>query len=755
MTKDASQDGQGQAGTGDVVKGSMKARVAVAALLFLLARPTATQAQAPREPDRDSSAAREAAAIEDLDLQTLLNTPVEVWTPSKAPQKSSEAPAIISTVTREQIAIWGYRSVAEVLDHLLGFYVIDDHATPNVAVRGSSGGLYSDSSIIKVLLDGHSVSFAATGGNWLGPELVPLTAIDRIEIIRGPASALYGADAFLGIVHIHTSGGAALSGATAWVTGGRAGKRPAGDIDVAVGSETAEHRLEAVAAVRYTRDDLVGLPLPASSPRPNIPPYNRGAIRSGGLDQATTSALAKVTFRPGTDTILRGFAYYSSMDREAEFGSLFQLAHGYNEAGDFSENRASQWHLRAGADYSQQLAASLKLALRAAYFQGATRDNNRLEVGSDFYWVRRRMRFRGSDVDAHLEWTPQSRLSIATGASLVLDDEQLPARIAVAKRSVQGVERGDVIVASSIYQGRKKFLNAGVYGQGSLRLFDDRLGLTAGLRYDHHNVYGSQLSRRVGVVGSPLSNLHAKLLHGSAFQAPSPFLLYAVPAAVGDVVGNPQLRPQYVNTFEFQLSYQPSWGTTALDFSSAVAYNLLDDKTEFVQQGINRIARNVTRTKTLSWESRAELKFHDWLNAHASFELSRTRLRSGQEGYYGQVIGDEGGVYPRFMLHGGLAMQLGPLPLRAAVLGSWIGTRRASSTNIVLAGRPYDLPSYFRLDATLTSRGFHILRHTDQEVSFSVSGKNLLGLLGPAPGFNGVDYPIAPRAFFAQINFNL
>ena len=61
----------------------------------------------------------------------------------------------------------------------------------------------------------------------------------------------------------------------------------------------------------------------------------------------------------------------------------------------------------------------------------------------------------------------------------------------------------------------------------------------------------------MGLVGSPRPNLHAKLLHGSAFKAPSPLLLYAVPSASGDVVGNPDLRPQYVNTFEFQLDYEP------------------------------------------------------------------------------------------------------------------------------------------------------------------------------------------------------
>ena len=125
----------------------------------------------------------------------------------------------------------------------------------------------------------------------------------------------------------------------------------------------------------------------------------------------------------------------------------------------------------------------------------------------------------------------------------MLDDERLPSRIAVAKQPIGASAPGEVIAAASIYQGRKTFFNTGAYLQATWQ-HATRGGwaLTGGLRYDQHNVYGGQLSRRLGLVGSPLPNLHAKLLHGSAFQAPSPLLLYAVPSSGGDVVGNAHLR---------------------------------------------------------------------------------------------------------------------------------------------------------------------------------------------------------------------
>jgi outer membrane receptor for ferrienterochelin and colicins len=706
----------------------------VVAVVLLSAAPAAAQSDEDR-------------LIEQLDLQTLLNTPVDVWTPSKAAQKSYQAPSIITTVTREQIQVWGYRSMAELLDHLLGFYVVDDHTSPNLVVRGTSGGLYSDSSIVKVLIDGHPVSFSPTGGIGLGPELIPLSAVERVEVIRGPASTLYGADAFLGLIAIQTRQGSGINGGTAALALGQAGSRLASDVDVSLG--TARGMVEALVAFRRTRQDLSGLELPQSSPAPNIPTYNRGARAASGLDQQSTSAIATVTLRPRESQEVGAFAYYSSMERGSEFGSLLQLANGYNERNAFSENRVSQWQVRSGLHWKQELTSQVNLSLGGAYCQGGTGDDNRLEVGSEFYYVRRKLGFRGGDLDGHLEWTPLPSLVLAAGTSAFVDDEQLPSRIAIAKRPISGVDRGEVIDAISEYQGRATFAGAGGYLHATWESNEGRLALSGGLRYDHHNVYGGQLSRRIGVVGSPRPDLHLKLLHGSAFQAPSPFLLHAVASASHDVVGNPDLRPQYVNTFEAQIEYQP---LAALTLSTDVAYNLLDDKTEFIQQGINQIARNLTHAASLSWESQAELRFRQWLNAHLSFELQRTISGSVQPGYVGQIIGADQSIYPRMLIHAGVAVQPGRLPVRAAVIGSYVGTRRASGTNILLNRSPYTLPPYMLLEATLATSGFRIIRHADQEVSFSVSGKNLLGATAAVPGFSGVDYPLAPRAVFVQMN---
>jgi outer membrane cobalamin receptor len=719
------------------------ARMGLASLagLLSLAGPIAARADGPP-----------AVADEDLSLASLLAVPDEVWAATKTEQKNHEAPAIVTTLTRDQIAVWGYRSVAEVLSHLLGFYVVDDHSSANLAVRGISGGLSADSSIVKVLIDGHSVAFHSTGGNWLGPELLPLSAVERIEVVRGPASALFGADAFLGVINIKTRAGGGLNGATAWLGAGIVGERPATDVDVSAGLRRGH--VDVLVAARRMSQNLSGLRLPESSPAPSVPEHKGSAREAQGLDQDSTSALFRLSYQPRPGGELGVFGYYSSMQRGAEFGSLVQLANGYS-AGVLSENRVSQRQLRGGLFWDQPLGPQLRLSLRGAVFRGEPGRDSRLEVGSEFYYVRPELGFRGGELDGQLEWTPAAsdgRLRLVAGGGGFVDDELLPSRIAIAKQVTDELQPGDVIESISVYQARKTFRNGGAYLQGMWRSADSRLHLTTGLRYDRHNVYGGQLSERVGLVGSPLAGLHAKLLYGSAFKSPSPTLLHAIPSASGDVVGNPQLEPQRVRTLEAQVTWEAG---RFLTLSSDVAYSVLSNKTEFVQQGINQEARNVARAATLSWETLAELRYEDWLQAHLSLEAQHTERQTGQEGYAARLIGSAGGVYPTVIVHAGVVTQPGDLPVRAAVQASFIGRRRPSDTNILLNDGVYLLPSYLLLEASLTTVPFDLFGRRRNEVSFQLTGKNLLGARGPTPGFSGVDYPLSPRAFLLQTTLAL
>ena len=136
---------------------------------------------------------------------------------SRRPQRIELAPAIISVISERQIRTAGYRSVAEALENVPGLAINTDHVFHNVGLRGISGGIRGGSRHLKLLINGHPVAFRSDAQNFLGPELIPIHAVKRIEVIRGPASSVYGVNAFLGVVNVITK--TASSGAHALAAG--------------------------------------------------------------------------------------------------------------------------------------------------------------------------------------------------------------------------------------------------------------------------------------------------------------------------------------------------------------------------------------------------------------------------------------------------------------------------------------------------------------------------------------------------------
>ena len=190
-------------------------------------------AEEPAEPDMD-----------DLDLVKLLN--VEVSTATKTAESLDDAPAVITVVTHDDIVRWGYRTVAEVLQHTVGFYLVDDQILPNAGVRGMTGGLGAESGVIKVMIDGRSVAYRTTSGNWLGIELDParVGGADRNRPRAGLGALRRGRIPRRGEHHHGEAGGRAARCAGAYPTGvsdGHAG----GQFDVVGGGRSWQLRFHA------------------------------------------------------------------------------------------------------------------------------------------------------------------------------------------------------------------------------------------------------------------------------------------------------------------------------------------------------------------------------------------------------------------------------------------------------------------------------------------------------------------------------
>ena len=125
-----------------------------------------------------------------------------VYAASKYGQKTTEAPAFVSIVTAEEIKRFRYRTIGDIITNSIGFYNSYDRIYNNIGVRGFSlPGDYSTR--ILVQLNGHRLNENIYNSPGVGMDgIIDVDLIDRVEVIRGPGSSLYGSNAFFAVVNI-------------------------------------------------------------------------------------------------------------------------------------------------------------------------------------------------------------------------------------------------------------------------------------------------------------------------------------------------------------------------------------------------------------------------------------------------------------------------------------------------------------------------------------------------------------------------
>lgn len=139
----------------------------------------------------------------DMDLESLMD--MEVTTASKKAQSIDEAPAAVTVITKEDLRFYGANNLGEALRLVPGMEIIQGGDNNyEVSVRGFSRTGYNTSNKVLWLVDGRSAYYDGLGGFRMETCPIAINDIERIEVIRGSGSALYGANAFSGIVNIIT-----------------------------------------------------------------------------------------------------------------------------------------------------------------------------------------------------------------------------------------------------------------------------------------------------------------------------------------------------------------------------------------------------------------------------------------------------------------------------------------------------------------------------------------------------------------------
>jgi iron complex outermembrane receptor protein len=227
-------------------------------LLLVAMAPSLAQGQTPQWGDPEEA------------LLAYLNTPVAC--PTKRVQRLVDSPQSVEVLTGEEIRQMGIRRLQDALKLMTGVDVLEaGNGFTAVGIRGPMGG--GQPKAVRILVDGTPMDNALTGGVDLNNLPVPLEAIDRVEVLRGPNGTLYGAGAEGGVIAITTKGSGRgvhgdLSGSKAdrntgrhagslsigdgrwglFVAHGGASMGPSGDVVATVGSPLARTTLDLTAS---------------------------------------------------------------------------------------------------------------------------------------------------------------------------------------------------------------------------------------------------------------------------------------------------------------------------------------------------------------------------------------------------------------------------------------------------------------------------------------------------------------------------
>jgi outer membrane receptor protein involved in Fe transport len=696
----------------------------------------AARAQASTDdPKSEDAAALSREELERLDLEDLLQ--LRVSTATKTEQTIDEAPAIVTVITRDELQARGLTSVAEALRTVPGFYDVYDLVGHNVGVRGVNGGARASGNVLKLMIDGQSVSFRPSTGNFFGEELIPVDAVERIEVIRGPASAVYGANAFLGVVNVITRTGSSADGARVIGSiGAQRGLSTGIGAVAGFGYESAD----VLVAGQHQVSDRSGLALPETSPRIE-------RLRSRGLSSTDTStprsffgklALGSPTAGPGR---VGAMASLQSVDAVGEFQNFAPLTHG-TRIGILNQTYRAWWNREVGP---------VTLTLAGAAFDSAPTNTDRISLADPSFALLRNVRAMGLELSGDASWSPLEPLSLSLGFDYLRENHVLQTYRTLLLTEVRGADGAVLRPSGSTLPGD---------GEGSTRRFDQfggtaqvlwktpfGVGLTGGARLERHSVYGTHFSPRLAAVWTPAHlPVGLKLLFGSSFKAPSAEQLYTRPMQSDDLVGNPALKVQNASTGELA-------GTVRLGTRGELSLNLfvtsISGRVEFTQRGLFLEARNAANEWFAGGELDGRINLHSSLQLRAGASVSRLLQRDRTSAIFVTGSTPDQPLYPAISGHLLADWHLPWVGLRLIPEVSLIGPREASQSNVLERGALYSLPAYVFTAVTLSMPERKLF--ANRATRFSLRVTNLLGTTITEPGFNGVDVPTVGRTVLLTV----
>jgi iron complex outermembrane receptor protein len=524
-----------------------------------------------------------------LDLDELAS--LEVVSALKGPGTINRVPATVRVVSAEEIARNGYLTIEDALADLPGFQFRDILGFNSyVFLRG----VPSQNNKILLLVDGIEINELNSGGFYGGGQF-DLANVERIEVVYGPGSVLYGTNAVSGIVNVITRDPRTSSGGSVGVAAGNLDTR-AFDARWSGGDEARELSFSLSGMWKES---------------------GKADLRGGSGDHNWTDSIDNFEDDSSVAASIRWKDLSAGLlvqDKNASRASVER------SAGTLFSDEGVNWHIRflnAHATWAPSLPPGWAFRSTAYYRDSTVLDDTvpvieRATADSDgrqYRWYRPSHLIGG---EGQLTFAPSSRFETSFG--IVLERERLAERFSITESDSEDAKPPQPAAPPMVSNGL-----VSLYAQTRVQLAEGA-DLFVGLRHDDSSCYDEVDTPRAGLVVNR-GRLTAKALWGEAFRAPKPWDFTS-----GE--GNPSLRPEKMRSFELAAAWSFS---PHLRGELSLYRNRLDDllTREVAGNGGWRWG-NAGRLDTDGLEAELEYRKRD-LRAFVAYTLTDSTFEDGSQ----------------------------------------------------------------------------------------------------------------------------
>ncbi len=555
-------------------------------------------------------------------LAQLLDT--KVSTASRYLQTIKDAPAAVTIISDEEIRRYGFRTLAEALNSISGFFLTDDRNYTYLGVRGF-GRPYDYTNRVLVQVNGHTLNDSVYGSAPVGTDLgLDLSAVERIEIVKGPGSALYGAGAMFAVVNIIMKKGGEMDGVRVAAEAGSpglvrgavtAGRELANGIDVFLSAQGTSIAGEDIYFKEF-----------------DTPETNDGNAR--GLDWDHNFGVFGSVSAGG----LRLQALSISRDKAYPTAAWAAI---------FNDDRAKTRDQRIALelDWTGKLNPAMSLDLRTAY--------------DDYF-------YKG--------WYPYEALFLDSSRGRAwLGEARFRWDLWANNRFVAGVLYQSHVQADYRSWDAESVAFSGdfPFRLWSFYLHDEfeasrHLSFVVGLRHDSYSSVGGSTTPRVAVLWHASPSSTFKLLYGEAFRKPTIYeAYYEDPASF--FRASPGLRPEKIRTTE--LVWEQAWGRRFSGSVSLYRYvmrDLIDQATDPADGWLEFV--NLSRVVAVGLDADLRARLASGLEIYAGYTL-----QAAKDSATGARLSNQ----PRHLLNAGLS-----LPVRRLFTASLRAALEAGRTTV-------------------------------------------------------------------------